>query len=111
MLIKNLIIKDLTPQLTPQVMKKKHALIGDVRGRGCLFGAELVKDRHTKEPATDEAEKVLYKALEQGLSFKTTMGNVLTFTPPLIITEDQMHQAMDIIDRCLTEVEKENRTN
>ena len=87
-------------------MKKQHPLIGDVRGRGCLFGAELVKDQHTKEPASDEADKVLYKALEQGLSFKTTMGNVLTFTPPLIITEDQMHQAMDIIDQCLTEVEE-----
>ncbi len=87
-------------------MMKQHPLIGDVRGRGCLFGAELVLDRQSKEPANDAAEEILYKALERGLSFKTTMGNILTFTPPLITTIDQMHQAMDIIEKCITEVEE-----
>ena len=64
-------------------MKRRHALIGDVRGRGLLLGLELVTDRGAKTPAADAAERVLYRALSRGLSFKTTMGNVLTLTPPL----------------------------
>nr|WP_320135501.1 aspartate aminotransferase family protein [uncultured Amphritea sp.] len=90
-----------------QVLQATHPLIGDVRGRGLLFGAELVLDRDTREPANDAADRVLYKALSRGLSFKTTMGNVLTFTPPLITTETDMQRALAIIDECLSEVEKE----
>ncbi len=89
-----------------QEMQKRHPLIGDVRGRGCLFGAELVTDRDTREPANDAADMVLYEALDRGLSFKTTMGNVLTFTPSLITTRQEMENAMNIIDICLGEVEK-----
>ena len=47
---------------------------------------------------------MLYRALSRGLSFKTTMGNTLTLTPPLITTGEQMDQAIDILDACLTEV-------
>ncbi len=85
-------------------MQQRHALIGDVRGRGLLLGLELVSDRTTKTPAANAAERVLYAALSRGLSFKTTMGNVLTLTPPLITTREQMGQALDILDDCLGEV-------
>jgi 4-aminobutyrate aminotransferase len=84
-------------------MKRRHALIGDVRGRGLLLGVELVRDRGGRTPAADAAESVLYRALSRGLSFKTTMGNVLTLTPPLITTRAQMDQALDILDACLAE--------
>lgn len=77
--------------------------IGDVRGRGCLFGAELVVSRDTKEPHNKLADSVLYSALSRGLSFKVTMGNVLTFGPPLTLTEDEMHLAMDIVEAALRE--------
>jgi 4-aminobutyrate aminotransferase len=83
-------------------MKAKHACIGDVRGRGLLLGLELVTDRESREPAGDLAEAVLYRALDAGLSFKTTMGNVLTLTPPLTVTENQMLEALDIIDAALS---------
>lgn len=85
-------------------LKDRHRLIGDVRGRGLLLGLELVTDRARKTPAGDAAEAVLYRALSRGLSFKTTMGNTLTLTPPLITTGEQMDQAIDILDACLTEV-------
>lgn len=88
-------------------MMSRHPLIGDVRGRGCLFGAELVLDRDSRKPANDAADAVLYRALERGLSFKTTMGNVLTFTPPLIVTEQQMHGAMTIVEDCISAVERD----
>jgi 4-aminobutyrate aminotransferase len=85
-------------------MMDRHPLIGDVRGRGCLLGAELVLDRASRLPAKGAAAAVLYASLTRGLSFKTTMGNVLTLGPPLTVTDEQMHQAMDILDDALTEV-------
>lgn len=75
--------------------------IGDVRGRGCLFGVELVTDRESRSPHNELADKVLYESLHRGLSYKTTMGNILTFSPPLIVTEQQMNQAMDIVEASL----------
>ena len=88
-------------------MKQQHPLIGDVRGLGLFMGIELVKDRSTRERATDEAEAIMYAALTKGLSFKLTMGNIITLTPALTITRDEMDNALDIIEDCLAEVEKE----
>ena len=87
-----------------QDMKCRFPVIGDVRGRGLLMGVELVTDRVRKTPAADVAEQVLYAAMSRGLSFKTSMGNVLTLTPPLITTPTQMHEALDILEQCLSEV-------
>ena len=87
-----------------RAMKRKHACIGDIRGLGLLMGMELV-DGKSGERATDLAEEVMYRALAKGLSFKLTMGNILTLTPPLTLTRDEMDQALDILDACLTEVE------
>jgi 4-aminobutyrate aminotransferase len=88
-------------------MKQRHPLIGDVRGMGLLIGVELVRNRATKEPATDEAEAVMYEAMRRGLSFKVSGGNVLTLTPPLVITREQMDEAIDLIDAALKSVSKE----
>ena len=84
-------------------LRQRHALIGDVRGRGLLLGLELVTDRASKAPAGAAAERVLYRAMSRGLSFKTTMGNTLTLTPPLVTTLAQMDQAIDILDQCLAD--------
>lgn len=89
-----------------QDMKDKYPLIGDVRGRGFLLGLELVQDRETKAPANDAAEEILYRAFDAGLSFKTTMGNVLTLTPPLVTTKEQMDFALDIIEDAIKAVSK-----
>ncbi|HXP73384.1 MAG TPA: aspartate aminotransferase family protein [Stellaceae bacterium] len=90
-----------------QDMKSRHPVIGDVRGRGFLIGVELVRDRAAKEPASDAAEAVLYRCLERGLNFKTTMGNVLTLTPPLITTAAQMDDALAILEAAIGEVARE----
>jgi 4-aminobutyrate aminotransferase len=87
-------------------MMDRHPLIGDVRGLGLFLGIELVKDRTTRERATDEAEAVMYSALSKGLSFKLTMGNIITLTPALTIKREEMDKAFTIIDECLTDVEK-----
>jgi 4-aminobutyrate aminotransferase len=63
----------------------------------------LVQDRQIRAPAAAAAERVLYAALTRGLSFKTTMGNVLTLTPPLITTRAQMDNALDILEDCIAQ--------
>lgn len=85
-------------------MKDRHPLIGDVRGLGLFLGIELVKDRQTRERATDEAEAVMYAALSKRLSFKLTMGNIITLTPALTITREEMDKALDIIEECIAEI-------
>ena len=75
--------------------------IGEVRGRGFLIGVELIQGRASKKPASALAERTMYAALERGLSFKTTMGNVLTLTPPLVTTEAQLDEALDILRAAL----------
>jgi 4-aminobutyrate aminotransferase len=89
-------------------MMERHPLIGDVRGLGLFMGIELVKNRITGERASDEAERVMYAALDRGLSFKLTMGNILTLTPALTITREEMDKALDIIEACLSEVENQS---
>ncbi len=86
-------------------MKQHHPLIGDVRGLGLFLGIELVKDQKTRERATDEAETVMYESLTKGLSFKLTMGNIITLTPALTITKDEMDQALAIIEESINQVE------
>ena len=86
-------------------MQARHPLIGDVRGLGLFLGVELVKNRQTRERASNEAEAVMYAALSKGLSFKLTMGNILSLTPALTITRQEMDQALDIIDTCIAEVD------
>ncbi|UCF94456.1 MAG: aspartate aminotransferase family protein [Desulfobacterales bacterium] len=88
-----------------QAMQARHPLIGDVRGLGLFLGIELVKDRKTRERATEEAESIMYSALSRGLSFKLNMGNVIALTPALTITQEEMDKALDIIEECIAAVE------
>jgi len=86
-------------------LAQRHALIGEVRGLGLLLGLELVRRRGaTAEPAREEAERVLYEALARGLSFKVTMGHILTLTPALTITREQLDRAVEILDASLAAV-------
>ena len=62
-----------------------------------------------KPPAPSEGDTTLYRALDRGLGFETTMGNVLTLTPPLITTREDMERALGILDACLGEVEQAQR--
>lgn len=84
-----------------EVLRSKYQVIGDIRGIGLLYAVELVKERSSKEPASELAEKVMYACLENGLSFKVSQGNVLTLSPPLTITESEIQKAVTIIDEAL----------
>jgi 4-aminobutyrate aminotransferase len=82
-------------------MARTRPLIGEVRGRGLLLGVDLVTDPESRAPAAEAAERVMYAALANGLSFKTSMGNVLVLSPPLTITAAEMHTALDILQAAI----------
>jgi 4-aminobutyrate aminotransferase len=86
-------------------LSDRHPLIGNVAGMGLHIGIDLVKNRQTKRRAVDEAEMVMFRCLEKGLSFKTIEGNVITLRPALTITRGEMDRAIDILDESLEEVE------
>jgi 4-aminobutyrate aminotransferase len=87
-------------------MKEQHPLIGDVTGMGLHIGIDLVKDPKTKERAVDEAEIIMFKCLEKGLSFKTIEGNVITLRPALVITQEEMDRALGILEEAIGDVEQ-----
>lgn len=86
------------------VLKDKYELIGDIRGRGLLWGIELVTDKNTKEKAITQAEQVMYECLENGLSFKVSAGNVLQLAPALTIAKKDLKKAIKILDKALSTV-------
>jgi 4-aminobutyrate aminotransferase len=83
-------------------LRRRHPLVSDVRGIGLLLAIEL---RREGRPAPREAEQVMYECLARGLSFKVGQGNVLTLSPPLIITPQELDHALDIVDASLSAVE------
>ncbi|EJG2371533.1 aspartate aminotransferase family protein [Vibrio parahaemolyticus] len=85
-------------------MKAKYPVIGDVRGIGMLWGIELVTDHESKARAYDEAEAVLYQCLNDGVSFKVSQGNVIQLSPPLIITREQLTEALAIFEEAIAKV-------
>ncbi|WP_253658240.1 MULTISPECIES: aspartate aminotransferase family protein [unclassified Vibrio] len=88
-------------------MKAKYPVIGDVRGIGMLWGIELVTDHESKARAYDEAEAVLYQCLDNGVSFKVSQGNVIQLSPPLIITREQLIEALAIFEEAIAKVCKD----
>lgn len=83
------------------ILYNKYPVIGDIRGKGLLWGMELVADRNTKEKAYTEAEQVMYASLEGGLNYKVSSGNVIQLSPPLTIDREDLERALFILDQSL----------
>ena len=84
-------------------LQQRFAMIGDVRGRGCLQGVELVRDRATKEAASQEAQEIYRACLADGLLFSVRgqHRNVLRFVPPFCTSDEQIDRAAAILERAL----------
>jgi ornithine--oxo-acid transaminase len=80
-------------------LQKQCSLIEVVRGKG-LLNAIVIKDAEDSSTAMD----LCYKMMEKGLLCKPTHGNKIRFAPPLVINEEQMNQACDIIDEVFLEM-------
>jgi 4-aminobutyrate aminotransferase len=88
-----------------KALMEAHPLIGDVRGRGLMIGVELVRDRTTKERATQERDAVVNAAFRRGLLVLGAGKNSVRFSPPLVLTRDQADTAVRLFGEALSEVE------
>jgi 4-aminobutyrate aminotransferase len=79
----------------------KHALIGDVRGRGLMVGIELVRDRKTKERATTERDALVKECFRRGLLVLGAGRNAIRLCPPLVLTKQQANTALSILDQAM----------
>ncbi len=84
-------------------MAKTHELIGDVRGRGLLLGIEMVKDRKSKEFATDEAARFMDMCKDRGvlLGKGGLRGNVIRIAPPMTINAEEVDHLLEVMDQSL----------
>lgn len=99
--------KDLGSHLLANLreLQKRHALIGDVRGRGLMVGVELVEDRQTKAPASAKCAQVFERCRELGVLIGKggLAGNTLRIKPPMCITREDIDFLTKCLDMALTE--------
>ena len=86
-----------------RALADKHAVIGEVRGKGLMIGMELVSDRLTKEPAKALCEAVITRAFHNGLLLLSCGASTVRFMPPLLIGEADVDEAVSILDASLDE--------
>lgn len=88
-------------------LQKKHACVGDVRGRGLLLGMEIVKDRNTRTPAPELGYRISERCLELGLSMNIVrlpgMSGVFRIAPPLNVSREEIDLGITILDQAITE--------
>jgi len=87
-------------------LKRKHEVIGDVRGMGLMQGIELVRDRKTKDPAPNETTQVMEECRRGGLLIGKggLYGNVIRMSPPLNINKADVDEAIRILDQSFAKV-------
>jgi 4-aminobutyrate aminotransferase/(S)-3-amino-2-methylpropionate transaminase len=85
-------------------LAKKHSIIGNVRGLGFMQAIELVTDQKTKTPDPDRAQRVIDNARQQGLLVIKcgVHRNVIRFLAPLVVSDENLHKALAIIDAALS---------
>ncbi|GFW27845.1 ethanolamine-phosphate phospho-lyase [Trichonephila clavipes] len=88
-------------------LQTRHQIIGDVRGVGFFIGIDLVKDRISKAPATEEAAYIIARMKQEGvlLSAEGKYENVLKFKPPMVFNEENAETLVKKLDSVLTEIE------
>lgn len=92
-----------------QRWQARSPLVGDVRGLGAMMAVELVRDRNTKEPAVRETSEIIHRAMARGvLVLKAGVyNNVIRLLVPLVIADDQLDRALDVLEESVMEVAAE----
>jgi len=79
-------------------LMSKYECIGDVRGMGMMLGVEFVRDRSTREPDVDLRDRVEIAVFERGLILLGCGENSIRWSPPLILTRENVDVALEIFD-------------
>jgi 4-aminobutyrate aminotransferase len=79
----------------------KHAIVGDVRGRGLMLAIEIVEDQTSRKPAHDLRDRIVDLAFHRGLLLLGAGENSIRLCPPLIVNQDETDIALDILEECI----------
>ena len=85
-------------------MKENYDIIGDIRGKGLMIGAEIIKGSGEKTPNEDEAVEIMNKCFRRGLVLTICGSSTLRITPPLTISRESVEEGLTIIDGAVKEV-------
>ena len=84
-----------------ECLQKKYDCIGDVRGFGLMIGVEFVKDRASKEPAVELRDRIEMACFERGLIILSAGTNAIRWSPPLVLSKDNVDVALEIFDEAI----------
>jgi 4-aminobutyrate aminotransferase len=87
-------------------LKEEQPIVGDVRGKGLMIGAEIVKDKESKKPGSDEAKEIMMRCWKRGVAIITCGASTVRLVPPLIITRELVDAALEIFEDATKEVGK-----
>ena len=82
-------------------LMSKHDCIGDVRGMGMMIGVEFVKDRTTRTPDPEMRDRVEMATFERGVILLGAGHNTIRWSPPLILTKENVDVALEIFDEAI----------
>lgn len=85
-------------------LQKNFECVGDVRGKGLMVAAELVKDRETRKPATDWRNRIIRQAFEKGLLLLGCGENSIRFSPSLTVNSKEIDTCLSIFEESVKEV-------
>jgi 4-aminobutyrate aminotransferase len=89
--------------------RKRHRIVGDIRGRGLMIGIEFVRDQETKEKAPDLRNRIVQMAFQKGLLILGAGENSIRLAPPLMVEQEQAEFAVAALDACISAVEGKSR--
>jgi len=85
-------------------MQSKYRILGDVRGKGLMVGAEIVKDPDTRQAGPELAQEIMMKCFKRGLAIITAGKSTMRFIPPLVITRELLDAGLDVFEGVVKEV-------
>ena len=86
---------------------RKYQIVGDVRGLGLMIGVEIVSDRQTKAAGGTERDRIVELAFERGVLFLGAGPNTVRICPPLVISQEQVDIALDVLEECVAICDRE----
>ncbi|HEV2989225.1 MAG TPA: acetyl ornithine aminotransferase family protein [Candidatus Angelobacter sp.] len=87
----------------------KHHIVGDVRGMGLMIGVEIVRDKISKAQVPDVRDRIVELAFERGVLYLGAGPSSIRIAPPLVISQEQADIGLDILEECISIVEKESK--
>jgi 4-aminobutyrate aminotransferase len=84
-----------------RAVQARHDNVGDVRGKGLMIAVEWVRDKDTRERAPELRKRLLLECYRRGLLVLGCGPNSIRFSPPLLVTQDQVDEALEIFESAL----------